>query len=220
MSEEYTVKILKIDFVTHDVKRFILEKPSNYKFIPGQATDISINSENLKNEKRPFTFTSKINDPVLEFTIKKYSNGITEKIHNLKAGDELIIGETFGYFEYKGEGMFIAGGTGITPFLSMLRNMSNDEAKKNKLLFFNKAYKDIICERELTDILGENVLFLLTDEKRKGYLKKKLSSNLLKKEITDLNKYFYICGPQKFVKIVRKNLLKLGIDENKIIIEQ
>lgn len=218
MSEEYTVKILKIDFITHDVKRFIIEKPSNYKFVPGQATGISINSENLKNEKRPFTFTSKINDPVLEFIIKKYPNGITEKINNLKAGDELIINETFGYFEYKGEGMFIAGGTGITPFLSMLRNMNNDEAKKNKLLFFNKAHKDIICERELTDMLGENVLFLLTDEKRKGYLNKKLSSNLLKKEITDLDKYFYICGPPSFVESIKKSLIKLGANKDKIIV--
>ena len=55
--EEYIVKILSIDAVTHNVKRFRIEKPSGYVFKPGQATDVSINTPELKNEKRPFTFT-------------------------------------------------------------------------------------------------------------------------------------------------------------------
>ena len=40
--EEYIVKILNIEQVTHDVKRFRFEKPKNYIFKPGQATDVSI----------------------------------------------------------------------------------------------------------------------------------------------------------------------------------
>jgi hypothetical protein len=86
--KEYKLKILKIDFVTHNVKRFIFEKPKNYKFIPGQAVDASINNE-LKGEKRPFTFTSKNDDLVLEFTMKRY-DGMTKKFHELNPGDEIL----------------------------------------------------------------------------------------------------------------------------------
>ena len=80
--EEYVVKILNIDQVTHDVKRFRFEKPKNYIFKPGQATDVSINTPVLKNEKRPFTFTSLNSADYLEFTIKIYRDhdGITNKL--------------------------------------------------------------------------------------------------------------------------------------------
>jgi len=41
--EEHIVKILKTEQVTHDVRRFQVEKPAGYKFIPGQATEVSVN---------------------------------------------------------------------------------------------------------------------------------------------------------------------------------
>lgn len=217
MIDEHVVKILKVDFETHNVKRFILEKPENFLFKGGQATNVSINSLRFRNEKRPFTFTSRPEDSVLEFIIKKYSNGITEKIHELKAGDELIIDGTFGYFEYKGEGVFIAGGTGITPFLGIFRSLEPEEAKKNKLFFFNKTHKDIICERELSGMLGDNAIFSLTEEKRKDYLNKRMSKAFLKKEIIDFRKYFYVCGPLGFVESIKKSLIELGVNKEKII---
>lgn len=220
MEKEYTVKILKTDFVTHNVKRFIVEKPEDYNFISGQATDISINNE-LKNEKRPFTFTSTNKDKVLEFTIKKYPNGITEKIHKLIPGDEIIVREPFGYFEYKGKGIFIAGGAGITPFIAMFRELNNkEELEGNNLIFSNKTHKDIIYERELKEIFKDNLKLLLTEEKKKDYINKKINKTFLKKDIKDFNQYFYICGPIKFVEDIKKSLLKLGTKEELIITEK
>ncbi len=217
MIDEHIVKILKVDVETHNVKRFIVEKPENYFFRRGQATNVSINSLRFRNEKRSFTFTSRPNEGVLEFIIKKYTNGITEKMHELKAGDELVIDGTFGYFEYKGKGTFIAGGTGITPFLGIFRSLEPEEVVKNKLFFFNKTHKDIICERELSEMLGDNALFSLTEEKRKGYLNKKANKTFLKKEIDDFTGYFYVCGPPGFVESIKKNLVGLGVSEEKII---
>jgi ferredoxin-NADP reductase len=77
--EEYVVRILNIEHVTHDVKRFQVEKPAGYSFIPGQATEMSINTPAWRNEKRPFTFTYLRSASYLEFTIKIYSerNGVT-----------------------------------------------------------------------------------------------------------------------------------------------
>ena len=217
-NKEYTLKMLKIDYVTYNVKRFIFEKPKNYKFIPGQATDASISNKESKNEKRPFTFTSKNSDLVLEFTMKRY-DGMTKKFHELLAGDEIIIGEPFGTISYKGEGNFIAGGAGITPFIAIFRNLG-EGIGRNKLIFSNKTHKDIIYEGELSNIFGENVKFLLTDEKVEGYINKRIDENLLKEEIKMFNQYFYICGPTAFVSDVKSNLIKLGAKEGKIIIEK
>jgi hypothetical protein len=214
--KEYKLKILKIDFVTHNVKRFIFEKPKNYKFIPGQAVDASINNE-LKGEKRPFTFTSKNDDLVLEFTMKRY-DGMTKKFHELNPGDEILIGEPFGTINYKGEGTFIAGGAGITPFLAIFRNLG-DKIEGNKLMFSNKTRKDIICENELSYMFGDNVKFLITDEEMEGYVNGRIYENFLKKEITQFDQYFYICGPPTFVSEIKDNLIKLGAKKERIITE-
>ena len=91
--EEYIVKILNVENVTHNVKRFQFEKPLGYSFIPGQATDVSINVPDLKNEKRPFTFTCLNSAGYLEFTIKIYTDhdGVTNELGKLEPGSELII---------------------------------------------------------------------------------------------------------------------------------
>jgi ferredoxin-NADP reductase len=79
-----------VESVTHDVKRFTIQKPEGFKFIPGQATEVSINTPALKNEKRPFTFTS-LNNEQLEFTIKIMIVTTELQRIKLKHGDELII---------------------------------------------------------------------------------------------------------------------------------
>src|ERR1700722_19582884 len=115
---EYIVRIIGIREVTHDVKSFRFEKPAGYQFIPGQATDVSINKPAWKEEKRPFTFTCLNEDPYLEFTIKRYSDhhGVTDQLHQLGPGDELIIRDVWGAIAYNVPGYFFAGGAGITPF--------------------------------------------------------------------------------------------------------
>jgi len=116
--EEHIVKILTIDKVTHNVKRFQVEKPEGYTFNPGQATEVSINVPEFRNERRPFTFTCLNSARYLEFTIKIYPEhkGITNELGKLKPGSELIIRDVWGDIAYKGVGVFIAGGAGITPF--------------------------------------------------------------------------------------------------------
>jgi len=54
---EYIVKIINIEKITHKVRRFVVERPEDYTFNPGQATEVAINLEGWKEERRPFTFT-------------------------------------------------------------------------------------------------------------------------------------------------------------------
>src|SRR6185295_6519631 len=103
MSEEHIVRIKHIEPVTHDVRRYQFEKPPGYSFHPGQATEVAINKEGWKEERRPFTFTSLNDDPYLEFTIKSYSDhaGVTNELSKLKVGDELIIHDVWGRLNIK-----------------------------------------------------------------------------------------------------------------------
>jgi len=220
--EKYIVKVLSTEFVTHNVKRFTVEKPSNYTYIPGQATDVAINRPEFINELRPFTFTSPVDADYLEFTIKIYKghNGITEQLEQIKPSDELIIHEPFGAIAYKGPGVFIAGGAGITPFIAIFRQLqTKGELTGNTLLFANRTEADIILKDELKALLGENYIDVIRNAPS-GISKKLIDKELLAACITHDTAYYYICGPDQFTLDMIAILKELGVTDDQIVIEQ
>jgi ferredoxin-NADP reductase len=221
--EEHVVKILKTENVTHNVKRFTLSRPENYIFIPGQATDIVINLPEWKNERRPFTFTGLNEWDHLEFTIKIYSDheGVTNQLGKLKAGDELILHDIWGAIHYKGEGVFIAGGAGVTPFIAIFRQLYKDgKTGNNQLLFSNRTSKDIILKEEFEKMLGDHFINTLTEENSSGYDHHQIDEEYLRGKIKDTDQYFYICGPDAMIEAVGRDLEKIGVSKDKIVIEQ
>lgn len=220
--EQYFVKIMSIDKVTHDVLKIVTEKPNNYYFTSGQATEVSLNKTGWEKERRPFTFTCLPEDDYLEFTIKTYQShkGVTNELLHLKGGDELILHEVFGAIAYKGEGVFIAGGAGVTPFISIFRFLRvNNEVGGNKLIFANKAKADIILEQEFKSLLGQNFINILSNEKADGYAYGYITEAFLKLNITDLKKKIYICGPDPMMEAVENYLSNLGVEAKFIIKE-
>jgi len=223
LPEEHVVKIISTEYVTHNVKRFKLTKPPLYTFISGQATDIVINLPNWKEERRPFTFTSLNDWENLEFTIKIYSDhdGVTNQLGKSQAGDELILHDVWGAINYKGEGVFIAGGAGVTPFIAILRQLQKDgKLGNNQLLFSNRTSKDIILKEEFEKMLGNNFINTLTNEKTDKYDNRKIDEDYLKEKISDLSQYFYICGPDAMVESISEDLQKIGVDKGRIVTEQ
>ncbi len=222
-NEEHVVKILETEYVTHNVKRFKISKPDPYKYKPGQATDVVINLPDWKEERRPFTFTSLNDWDHLEFTIKIYDdhNGVTNKLGTLHAGDELILHDIWGAIHYKGEGIFIAGGAGVTPFIAIFRQLQKDgKLGNNKLIFSNRTVKDIILKGEFEKMLDKNFINTLTEEKSEKYDNRKIDESYLKEKIKNFSQYFYICGPDPMIESIKAILLDLGVDEDKIVIEQ
>ncbi len=138
----------------------------------------------------------------------------------IKAGDELIIDDPWGTIGYKGEGVFIAGGAGITPFISIFRHLQSiNKIGGNKLIFANKAKSDIIHEAEFQKMLGNNFINILSDEKIDKYAHGFITEDFLKQTVTDLNKHFYVCGPPVMMDIVEKQLNNLNVHKNLIVKE-
>lgn len=220
--EEHVVKILDILTITHNVKRFRVEKPSGYSFTPGQATEVSVNVPEFRDEKRPFTFTCLNSADYLEFTIKIYPErkGVTNELDKLLQGSELIIRDVWGAISYRGEGVFIAGGAGITPFLSILRDLhTKNKAVGNMLIFANKTKQDIILENELICMLGGAFISILSDEKSEGYSHGPITQDFLKATIPERINNYYLCGPPPMMDSVLGQLVHLGINEKSIIME-
>ena len=219
---EHRVKISSIENVTYNVLKFRTEKPQQFEFRPGQATEISINKEGWQNEKRPFTFTCLPEDDYLEFIIKTYPShkGVTNELLNLKADDELVLHDVFGTIEYKGEGVFIAGGAGVTPFISIFRHLkSKNQTGNNKLIFANKTKSDIILEQEFNEILGDNFINILSDEDVAGYANGQITEDFLKANIEGTDRIFYLCGPPPMMDSIELQLEALHVDKNTIVKE-
>jgi ferredoxin-NADP reductase len=221
--EKHIVKVLKTEFVTHNVKRFTVEKPWGYTFISGQATDVSINKPGLEDDLHPFTFTCLNTDNYLEFTIKIYkgNKGMTEKLLDVNEGDELIVHDVFGAINYKGPGLFIAGGAGITPFISILRQLKKDhELAGNVLLFANRTEADVIIKDELDEMLAGNHIDVISNPVAPNAQGSHIDKDLIKKFLTDQTEYAYVCGPDEFVSIMKDYLLELGLKEEQVVIEE
>ena len=220
---ETTARIIAVNQVTHDVKQFRVEKPDGYHFEPGQATEVSINKPQWKEEKRPFTFTSLATDPYLEFVIKLYEdhNGVTNALNELQPGDELILRDVWGAISYQGTGYFIAGGAGITPFIAVLRQLKKENALDGNTLFFsNKTAADIILKNELESMPGLQVVFITTQEEGSTYEHHYIDKEFLTNRITDFKKHFYICGPDKMVSDLNQSLLELGAKPDAVVFEK
>ena len=220
--EKHIVPIKSIEFITHDVLKILTEKPAHYNFISGQATELSINKPGWISKRNPFTFTGLPENNFLEFNIKTYPEhkGVTNELLKLKAGDELILHDVFGAISYQGQGVFIAGGAGVTPFISIFRFLqSKNLIGDNKLIFANKKKEDIIREQEFKDLLGTNFINILSDEKADGVAYGKITKDFLKLHIGASVKKVYLCGPPPMMDSILEHLSALGIAKKDIIVE-
>jgi len=126
----------------------------------------------------------------------------------------------FGAIAYKKEGIFIAGGAGITPFICIFRYLqSKNETGNNKLIFANKTKDDIILAPEFEKLLGKKFINILSDEKADGYAHGQITEGFLKTHISNSAKNVYICGPPPMMDAIEKQLAKLKIDKKQIIKE-
>jgi ferredoxin-NADP reductase len=216
----YTVKILSTEMLNRDVKRFSTEKPPGLRYTPGQAVLIEL--PEMKGNKHPFTFTRLPEDPLLEFTIKIYDEreGVTSHLREYEPGFSLNFGEPWGAIEFKGPGLFLAGGAGVTPFIAILRMLHRDgKIGGNALWFSNKTAEDIFLEDELREMLGEDLKLLVSEKPSKRYEYARLNKEYLKEQVHNLDQYFYLCGPDKMVKELSEDLREMGVAAEKIVTE-
>ena len=217
------VRISAIKKITHDVLQIRTEKPPGLAFVPGQATELSINKEGWLEERRPFTFTSLPQEEQLEFTIKTYPSheGVTAQLLELEPGDSLLLHDVFGAIAYKGEGVFIAGGAGVTPFISIFRHLkARGEVGSNKLIFANNTSSDIILEEEFRSLLNGNFINILSQEESADYLSGYITRDLLKEQLPETNPYLYLCGPPPMMEAVEQQLKELNVDKERLVTEE
>ena len=220
----HTLILQSIRPVTHDVNELTFERPDGYEFTPGQATDFALDRDGWRDEKRPFTFTSLPGAEHLQFTIKSYPshNGVTEQIGQMQGGESVIIADPWGAIEDKGPGTFIAGGAGLTPFLSILRARQAEHGTLDgyRLIFSNSCEKDIILREELEAMPGLKLDLVLTDEEVEGLHYGQVDGEFLEQAGVDFNGVVYLCGPPPMEEALATALKARGVSDDRLVREE
>ncbi|MCK5125585.1 MAG: ferric reductase-like transmembrane domain-containing protein [candidate division Zixibacteria bacterium] len=206
---EYTVKSIKR--FENDVLEVSLE-PANQKlaFNPGQFAFVSF-SGTMTREAHPFTISSHSSDNSLRFTIKALGDYTADLQNSLKEGTTARVRGSYGHFDFKkakhNKQIWLAGGIGITPFLSFLREVSSDY----EVTFIwsvrsadHANYKDEI-EQVISD--KPNVNFVLWDSGSKGFF----TIDRMYRSTTIEYHSIFICGPEVMRESHIKQLLEKGV---------
>ena len=229
--QEHILKISKIIDETPLVKAFRLELPhnANIGFYPGQFFMVSlIDDPDIKTSRAYSIASSPLNKNYLEIAFDKVGP-FTTKLFTMKEGDSLKVKGPYGKFyfneEMKNNLVLIAGGTGITPLMGIIR-YCNDKKLRNiiKFLYSVKTPHEIIYRDELKKIKNENNNFdyVVTvtrpnaEHEWEGKIGR-IDTELLIKNIEDVeNSIYFLCGPKEFVHSIVEMLESLGTKKEQI----
>lgn len=215
---------------------FILQvKPLNKiipQFKPGQHIKMRNPLYIRPEEEHYFSIaSSSFNTTYLEFCIKIYGNW-TQACSKLKETDILEISNPDGTFIWDPSctnNVFLMGGVGVAPILSMLRTMKQQAIPVKNVLLYGSRTEDTIAFRdeiesmcnELTDSRVVHILSHITPEiKWEGY-RGFITEEILKKEVNfDSKPVFFICGPPIFIGKMEQLLLSLSVEKDHIRYER
>ena len=221
------LKIRAVESVTHDTRKITFDKPEGFSYEAGQAAHIALDEDGWRDTWKSFTMTSLPEDDHLEFVIKSYPeeaeghDGVSERIARLQPGDTMVFKDVWGAIDDEGDGVFIAGGAGVTPFISILRDKldKTGSLEGNTLIFSNKTERDIILRDEFDKMPGLKTRYIVTDEPDSPFYGEQIDGELLK-EYVSADDTCYVWGPMPMLDDMKTQLQKLGVAEERIIMEQ
>ncbi|MCX6701675.1 MAG: ferric reductase-like transmembrane domain-containing protein [Candidatus Zambryskibacteria bacterium] len=223
---EYKYKLEKIIKVNDNVVELKLSPLARkIKFLPGQFVFLRFDNNGILSESHPFSITSCTDDDNLSLGIKTLGD-YTSMVYLLKPGAICLIEGPFGAFSYTKSNskrqIWIAGGIGITPFLSMARQINSGKVDKNykiDLYYSVKNSNEAVFSDELAEISkqNDNFKFYQHFSEKDG----RISANSVVKNNSDIhNVEIFLCGPSEFMRSLRSQFVKLGFDNSKIYSEE
>lgn len=214
---DFIYKIINLNWFNKNVVEIELE-PINrtMPFQSGQFAFLRFKGASLSAESHPFSMSAAPSGRNLKFVIKSLGD-YTDRLASLRAGDSGLIHGPFGKFSFKNisgrKQIWLAGGIGITPFLSMAGDLADDYKVDLYYCTKDRAEAVLIEELEKTAAANSNFRLIPWFSAERGRISgekiAELSQGLNDKEIL-------LCGPLVFMKSLREQLMKLGVAKDKI----
>jgi propane monooxygenase reductase subunit len=229
--QQAVAEVVSNDPVTHDMRRLVLRlvEPREIKFFPGQYVDIAIPGTGAT---RSFSManTSSRDSGHLEFVIKVYPDGLFSRFLDtrLAVGDRLDLAGPFGVFTLR-EGddadlVFVGGGAGMAPILSLLRSMAERGIRRKASYYYGaRRRRDLCFEEELRtlerSLPGFRYVPALSEPAEEDAWDGEVGfvTDVVKRHESDLkNAHAYVCGPPPMVEAAMPMLTGLGTPEKRI----
>ena len=227
------VSEIKDETKTTKTIKLIPDPDSNTKelayFRAGQYLSLKVKVNGI-SITRPYSVSSSPSEALngfYEITIKKVEDGYLTKYiwDNWKINQKIISSEPNGFFYYeslrdKKEIVAIGGGSGITPFRSMAKEIAEGklDIKKMTIIYGSSEEDDIIFYDELKELESKNpekikVVHVLSCEEvsLEGCEKGFITADIIKKYTDVNNSTFFICGPQIMYEFLDKEIEKLNL---------
>jgi ferredoxin-NADP reductase len=208
-------------------------------FRPGQYVNLFVDVDSVLTS-RPYSISSAPGTKVLELTVRDKPGGFVAPylLNEVRVDDELETTGPAGSFYHEplidGDDLvFVAGGSGITPFVSMIRDAlgkgEGTSPLRMHLLYGSRVPDDVIYGDELAELASrhDNLRYDLVisepppdyegDPCDRPYLTGFLSADLIRRQIGSVQgKTFYICGPNVMYDFCLTALDELGVPRHKI----
>ena len=229
------LEVSEIRGETKTAKSFRLVSPKGYlpPFQAGQYINLFVDVGGVRTS-RPYSISSPPNQSgYYEIAVHRVEDGFVSSylLETVKTGDRVESTAPAGNFYHNplfhgNDLVFLAGGSGITPFMSMIREVTDRGlARKIHLLYGSRSPEDIIFREELEERARRHENFKVTSviseppvgfEGFTGFI----TAELMKKVLGDAEgKTFYVCGPEDMYTFCLPELLKLKVPQRKIRME-
>ncbi len=235
MAEKYKVKLLKKEEVAESTMLFTLEKPEGFIYRAGQTIDLIINSLSGETMSHTFSLATAPHENELTIVTRMRDSDYKKTLRVLSEGSEVEVEGPYGSFalhqDDKKSAVFLVGGIGIAPFLSMIKDAEeNKKLHKLYLFYSNRRPEDAPFLDELNTLADskniqltfiptmtnlENSTEVWTGEQ--GYITWEMIRKYIPESETAI---YYMAGPQAMVTTMRSLLTANGVSEDDIRFEE
>jgi predicted ferric reductase len=201
--------------------------PKGFQFRPGQFAWINAGRSPFSIEYHPFSISSSAERPGrVEFTIKT-EKGFTTKVHDFAPGQDVYLDGPWGHFSmdrHEGPGfVFLGGGVGITPLLSMLATMADREDERPCWAIVGNRYENQMIGRDELDELTRRMKLTVVQvlsapgdswTGHRGRVDAALLDQVLPKSRNRLQ--YFLCGSEALMDGIEAALRQLGIPDDRV----
>ncbi len=206
------LKVISINQIAEGYLKIIFEKPQGFAYEPGNWMDIRFPVPQFP-VGHTYSFASSPTEPELIIAFKKGISSFKKALENVKPGNIMLItqyGSNGFLLNKKYQSLFIAGGIGITPFRSMMKEAIDTNNKIPLTLIYMNHTNDFPFRTELDQWQREYPLLQIHYIPTQTY--GRLTKEKLKELIPNISDYMnYVAGQPGMVVNTEKTLLELGI---------
>ena len=214
------VEVNKLNNLSTEIVMSPIYDQISYKV--GQFVFVQFINSNISSESHPFSLTSSPDSKNISLVIKGLGD-YTKSISKLELGTNVKVEGPYGNFNYQNskykDQIWIAGGIGITPFISMVKSLQIDKKYNINLFYSVKNQSDIVMFDKLKTIekdLGGYFKLCLHVTAKSGYL----TADIIKQIVNIENKDIYICAPPAMIKSFKQQFSTMGVSDKLIHSEE